>query len=85
MIVLFCWCLATEMQFRQLIISFMISREILAVVVVQVFKGIWAKLQKKRMPEPTVYPLEESPTVGTTWQFPCCFGLWMVNITKKHT
>jgi hypothetical protein len=46
-----------------------------AVIVVQVCKAIWKKIQKQHMPEPTVAHFEKiADDFWGTWQFPNCIG-----------
>jgi hypothetical protein len=53
-----------------------------AVIVVQVCKAIWKKLQKQHMPELTVAHFEKiADDFRGTWKFPNCIGC----IDDKHT
>jgi hypothetical protein len=63
----------------------MISRGTVAVILVQVFKTTWAKLQKQRMPETTKNALRESPTVGTLGSFHIVSGYgWKTHNIETH-
>jgi hypothetical protein len=69
------------MAFRQLALSFRISKSAVAQIVIDVCKAIWCTLKNKHMPTPTVEKFKKiANEFYEKWDFPNCVG----SVDGKH-
>ncbi|XP_060845266.1 uncharacterized protein LOC132924841 [Rhopalosiphum padi] len=73
--------LATGLAFRQIALTFRISKTAVSSIVIEVCKAIWKILKEKHMPTPTVADFENiAQEFYENWNFPNCFG----SLDGKH-
>ncbi|KAL4126733.1 hypothetical protein QTP88_010942 [Uroleucon formosanum] len=73
--------LATGMAFRQLALSFRISKSTVSTIVIEVCKAIWKNLKEKHLPTPTIEQLKNiEKKFYEKWNYPNCIG----SIDGKH-
>lgn len=73
--------MATGLAFRQLALTFRISKTAVSNIVIEVCIAIWNALKKKHMPTPTVDDFKSvANEFFTQWNFPNCVG----SVDGKH-
>lgn len=73
--------LATELAFRQIAMSFRVSKLAISNIIIQVCKAIWNTLKNKHMPTPSVNSFKNTALeFYEKWNFPNCVG----SIDGKH-
>jgi len=69
------------MAFRQLALSFRISKSTVSTIVIEVCKAIWKNLKEKHLPTPTIEQLKNiEKKFYEKWNYPNCIG----SIDGKH-
>ncbi|XP_029348277.1 uncharacterized protein LOC115034900 [Acyrthosiphon pisum] len=73
--------LATGLAFRQIALTFRISKTAVSSIVIEICKAIWKILKEKHMPTPTIADFEKiAQEFYENWNFPNCVG----SIDGKH-